>query len=170
MIIDDCVDGSIGSWKNNAPEHVDWHGPHFRAGTVEMMFLFNIRFTLFFVRCAFFVDALKILFNDAPRPKKFIALCAVIPQVSCFQPSFTFPPDHTPSEYCFDRNPQEDTLYCALTPRETFNYVARLRLGDSISMEEKKAVAEVPQSDTKLVHLSGDIVSPCCLFGSRGGT
>ena len=27
---------------------------------------------------------------------------------------------------------QEDTLYGALTPRETFTYVARLRLGDKV--------------------------------------
>jgi ATP-binding cassette, subfamily G (WHITE), member 2 len=58
----------------------------------------------------------QILFNDAPRPKDFVAMCAVIPQ--------------------------EDTLYGALTPRETFTYVARLRLGDDVPLAKKIEAAE----------------------------
>lgn len=56
------------------------------------------------------------MFNGAPRPRDFIAMCAVIPQ--------------------------EDTLYGALTPRETFAYVARLRLGDGVALVDKVAAAE----------------------------
>jgi len=85
----------------------------------------------------------EILFNDAPRPKDFIAMCAVIPQ--------------------------EDTLYGALTPRETFTYVARLRLGDKVSLEEKKAAAEAMLEKLELVKCADTPVGNEDIRGISGG-
>jgi len=83
------------------------------------------------------------MFNGAPRPKNFIAMCAVIPQ--------------------------EDTLYGALTPRETFTYVARLRLGDSVSKEEKVAAAEAMLRRLELTKCADTPVGNEDIRGVSGG-
>jgi len=83
------------------------------------------------------------MFNGAPRPKNFIAMCAVIPQ--------------------------EDTLYGALTPRETFTYVARLRLGDSVPKEEKVAAAEAMLKRLELTKCADTPVGNEDIRGVSGG-
>jgi ABC-type multidrug transport system ATPase subunit len=85
----------------------------------------------------------QILFNGAPRPRDFIAMCAVIPQ--------------------------EDTLYGALTPRETFTYVARLRLGDAVSMADKVAAAEAMLRRLELTKCADTPVGNEDIRGISGG-
>jgi len=65
--------------------------------------------------------------------------------------------------------PQEDTLYGALTPRETFTYVARLRLGDSVSKEEKVAAAEAMLRRLELTKCADTPVGNEDIRGVSGG-
>ena len=85
----------------------------------------------------------EILFNGAPRPRSFMAMCAVIPQ--------------------------EDTLYGALTPRETFTYVARLRLGDNVPLEEKKRAVETMLAKLELLKCADTKVGNEDIRGISGG-
>ena len=85
----------------------------------------------------------KISFNGAPRPPNFMAMCAVIPQ--------------------------EDTLYGALTPRETFTYVARLRLGDNVPKEVKAAAVESMLTRLELLKCADTFVGNEDIRGISGG-